>query len=346
MSKVLTLSLRPQNLDELIGQDEIVKTLKNQFESGRIPHFFIISGASGTGKTTLSRILALMLQEPERYKAGAKAESKTISYSDIKKYDIREINASDKNGIDDIRNMIENMKMKPFQPSIAKIFILDEAHQLTTPAQNALLAAAEDTPDHVYFIFCTNQITKLLATLKRRAYIIDTNTLEPSDIGTLLQNAKDKTKSDRDMAPLEEVLITFDITSPGFILQAAEKYINGAEPLNCISSSVSNLDTQSLCRLVLKGIWKDIVPVLKNVKKEDIFMVRNCVLGYLKSTLLGTLDKKASGIAQAIKIIGESPLDDLPMFLANICLACDKINPPKVLVPKAATSVVNAKEAK
>lgn len=328
-NKILSLSLRPRNLNEFIGQDEVTKTLKTQFESGRVPHFFIISGDSGSGKTSLSRVIALLLQEPNKKRKGW-YEEPTIPYSDIKKYDIKEINASDKNGIDDIRSIIEMLKMKPFKPSVVKVYILDEAHQLTTAAQNALLAALEDPPEHVYFIFCTNTITKLLATLKRRAYIIYTKTLDTNEVNSLLQVAKERTNSSKDMKPLEEVLNTFDISSPGLVIQAAEKYINGTEVHNCISSNtLGTLDTFSLCKLITTGVWKNVAPVLKDAKKEDIFMIRNCVLGYLKTVLLGSTDKKATGFAQAIKVIGESPLDDLPMFLACICLACDKITASK-----------------
>ena len=131
---MLIHKLRPKNFKEMVGQDSVIEALEKQFESGRIPHFFLISGPSGTGKTTLSRILALKLQNAPEIDA-------------LSKYDISEINASDKNGVDDIRDLITNIKYRPLT-SKAKIIIMDEAHQLTTAAQNALLKVTEDIPDY------------------------------------------------------------------------------------------------------------------------------------------------------------------------------------------------------
>jgi DNA polymerase-3 subunit gamma/tau len=110
-------SLRPNNLNDMIGWNN---DLKNMFESGRIPHFFLIKGSTGTGKTTISRIISRMLQ----YK-----KLEDIDYGvPLGNYDITEINAADKNGVDDIRELIEKIKYKPHEPSLSKVIIMDEAH--------------------------------------------------------------------------------------------------------------------------------------------------------------------------------------------------------------------------
>lgn len=339
---MLTNLLRPKKLENVIGQDEIVLSLKKQFDSGRIPHFFIIYGASGTGKTTLSRIIAMMLQKAENMD--------TINYS---KYDIKEINAADKNGIDDIRALIDNSVYKPYSPSIAKVVIMDEAHQLTTQAQNTLLKLTEDPPEHMYYIFCTTNLVKIIAALKRRAYIINTKGLKKEDVMKLLKYANGynlytqganksesredwysieesqkemyikKAETEHSVVSLYESLIKYDIDSPGLILQAAEKYFNGSEPDDCIfNTSNDSLDTLKLCNLVSKGDWKGSANILKDAKKEDIIMVRNCVLGYLKTILLKSESEKALNIAKAIKTMSEYT-DDLPTFLAYVCIGCE-----------------------
>lgn len=333
---MLIHSLRPKKLDNVIGQDEIVLSIKKQFDSGRIPNFFIIYGSPGTGKTTLSRIIALMLQKaPEGALIG--------------KYDIKEINAADKNGIDDVRALIDNSAYKPYAPSIAKVVIMDEAHQLTTQAQNTLLKLTEDPPKYMYYIFCTTNLVKIIAALKRRAYIINTKGINKESTMKLLRYAngynlytKEATskvwdtldESEQDpyikkadsvlsMVPLCDSLIKYDIDSPGLILQATEKYINGSSPEDSIFNTSNNtLDTFKLCNLVSKGDWKGSANIMTIMKKEDIFMVRNCVLGYLKTILLKSESEKALNIAKAIKAISEY-CDELPTFMAYVCIGCE-----------------------
>lgn len=314
-TKVLSVSMRPNKLDDIIGQDDIIKLIKSQFESGRVPHFFLIVGVPGSGKTSLARIIAMMLQTENPLKDKIDTS--------ISKYDIKEINASDKNGVDDVRELLENIRYKPLAPSLNKVVIFDEAHQLTTQAQNALLKDTEDAPEHVYFIFCTSNDSKILATLKRRAYIINTHGINQESIHKLLLIAKKKANFKEDTQELEEALIENDINSPGLILQAAEKYFNGLDIMDCIygTNSENGIDTKKICQLMSKGDWKSLSPILKTMTKEDIVMVRNCTLGYFKVILLNSGSIK---IAKAIKIISEE-VYDLPVFLANLCIACDTI---------------------
>lgn len=316
--KILSISLRPNKLDDIIGQDDIIKTIKSQFESERIPHFYLITGNIGSGKTTLARILAIMLQNEDKTKIDY-----TISPS---KYDISEINASDKNGVEDMRELLERVKYKPIYPSIAKIVILDEAHMLTQQAQNVLLKITEDTPKDVYFIFCTNNDSKILPALRRRACIIQTHGIDNEGIHKLLLLAKNEAEYKKDISELEESLINFEINSPGLILQTAEKYFSGADITSCLFNTTSTtVDTKKLCEYVLKGKWKEVQEILKTVKKEDIVIIKIYILNYLKSCLLKTESLNTSiSIAKAIKIINEECYD-LPLFCANLRLACNEI---------------------
>jgi DNA polymerase III subunit gamma/tau len=296
---MLNITQRPKELNELIGQDSIVNAIEAQFKSGRVPHFYLISGASGTGKTTLSRILARKID---------------------KDADIFEINASDKNGVDDIRSLIESSKNKSIK-SKPKVIIMDEAHQLTSAAQAALLKPTEDTPEHIYYIFCTSNPAKIDKQIKRRAYEIRMNEFDPVSIRILLESLKQKVSSGLAIEPLLESLIKFEITSPGFIVQAADKYFNGVSADSCIivGGTSSNIDTKKLCQSVAKGSWKDSADILSLIKKEDIIMIRAMILGYLKAILLKSSGEKALKISKAITTIGTYS-DDLPVFLANICL--------------------------
>jgi len=118
--------MRPKTLQECVGQDELVKALEYQFSVNRIPHFYIVHGPIGAGKTTFARILALALQ------MGPKEEEPFVipdeMWAKYKKYDIKEMNAANQNGIDDIRALVESMRYQPIAPSKCKVVILDEAH--------------------------------------------------------------------------------------------------------------------------------------------------------------------------------------------------------------------------
>lgn len=327
--RVLALSMRPKSLNELVGQDALIETLNSQFLSNRIPHFFIISGFPGAGKTTLARIIAMILQSPNQFSESIK-NLDDLPWKDYKKLDIHEINAANKNGIDDVRQIVEMMKYQPMAPSRAKIVILDEAHQLTTPAQNALLTETEDVAKHVYYIFCTSALTKILPALQRRAYIISPKPLSSDCVIELLAKAKERIGFTETICPLEEALKLHDIRSPGLVLQAAERFFSGMSAQDSVLSSAENtsLDTMAICRAAAKGDWKICSNLMKDITKSDVVMMRSCLLGYMKTIILKSVGPKAINIAKAMQIIASAPLDEivaLPAFISALCLACEKI---------------------
>jgi nicotinamide riboside kinase len=294
-----------------------------QWESNRIPHFIIISGSVGTGKTTLARILATSIQTKQLQ------IEKTVQTT---KYEIEEINAANRNGIDEIRQLSEKMKYKPMYPSTAKVVIMDEAHQLTTAAQNALITETEDTLDHVFYIFCTSAINKIIPALKRRAFIINPTSLNEMDIKLLLDKSLQFIGKQLDTTELIESLLMFEISSPGIILQCLERFISGdsaKDSVTLISTDSSKVDSMLLCRSISKGDWDESRKQLVNVTKNDVFMLKCCVLGYLKTILVKCNGPKAILLAKAVNHITNSSNDDqfcLSSFFSNVCLACAEIN--------------------
>src|SRR5258706_3572213 len=165
---VLYRKYRPQNFSEIIGQEHIVQTLTNSINSGAISHAYLFSGPRGSGKTTMARIFAKAVNCEA--KSGAKPCNKCNSCLEImasKSMDLIEIDAASHTGVDDVRELIDGIKFAPVS-SKYKIFIIDECHQLSKSASNALLKTLEEPPAHAIFLLATTEAHKMLPTITSR----------------------------------------------------------------------------------------------------------------------------------------------------------------------------------
>ena len=168
MYQVIARKYRPQSFGELIGQEHVQKTLSNAIASNRLAHGYIFSGQRGTGKTTVARILARCLNcvhGPTATPCGVCSSCVEIAAGNS--VDVIEIDAASNRGINEMREVRENVRYRPARDRY-KVFIIDEAHQITKEAFNALLKTLEEPPDWVVFILCTTEAHEIPNTIASR----------------------------------------------------------------------------------------------------------------------------------------------------------------------------------
>ncbi|MCR9072312.1 MAG: DNA polymerase III subunit gamma/tau [Alphaproteobacteria bacterium] len=187
--RVLARKYRPQTFDDLMGQDALVRTLRNAFEQNRVHHAFVLTGVRGVGKTTTARIIAKGLNclgpdgtgGPTMRPCGVCDNCRAIA--EDRHVDVLEMDAASHTGVDDVRELIENVRYRPVAGRY-KVYIVDEVHMLSKNAFNALLKTLEEPPEHAKFIFATTEIRKVPITVLSRCQRFD---LRRIDISLLVE---------------------------------------------------------------------------------------------------------------------------------------------------------------
>lgn len=187
MYKALYRKWRPMTFDDVISQQHITDTLKNQITSGKTAHAYLFTGSRGTGKTTCARILAKAVNCPNMKNGNPCLECDICRDAENGSLtDIIEIDAASNNGVDDIRELRDGAVYTPERGS-HKIYIIDEVHMLSTSAFNALLKIMEEPPSYVMFILATTEIHKVPATIASRCQRYDFRRIRPQDIASRLE---------------------------------------------------------------------------------------------------------------------------------------------------------------
>jgi len=196
MSLVLYRKYRPQTFSEIIGQEHVVKTLTNAISSGMISHAYLFAGPRGCGKTTIARLLAKAVNCQNRKNGEYEPCNRCSSCQEImegRSIDLIEIDAASHRGIDEVRELRDGIKFVPTK-SKYKVFILDEAHQLSKDAANALLKTLEEPPSHAIFVLATTEIHKMIPTIISRCQRFDFRKLTVPEIIKRLEFICEKEK--------------------------------------------------------------------------------------------------------------------------------------------------------
>jgi DNA polymerase-3 subunit gamma/tau len=272
---VLYRKYRPQTFKEIIGQEHIIQTLTNAISSGIISHAYLFSGPRGTGKTSIARLLAKAVncQDKKDYEPCNKCSS-CLEINQGKAIDLIEIDAASHRGIDEIRELRDGIKFAPTQLKY-KVFILDESHQLSKDAANALLKTLEEPPAHAIFILATTEIHKMIPTIVSRCQRFDFRKLKVPEIIKRLEIISKKEKVNIEKAALEII---------------------------ALSSSGSIRDAESLLDQVLT--FSGTMGKNKEIKAEDIKDLLGIVDINLVAQLVDFIFKKKE--AQAIEFLNQN----------------------------------------
>ncbi len=203
---VLARKYRPQTFNDLVGQEQVSRTLQNALTTGRVAHAYLFSGPRGVGKTTAARLLAMALSclaDDIGQRPCGKCQN-CLEIQSGQAVDVIEVDGASNRGIDDIRDLRETVKYLPAK-SRYKVYIIDEVHALTGNAFNALLKTLEEPPAHVVFIFATTETHKVLPTILSRCQRYDFRRIRVEDITRRLKEVAEMEKIEADPAALEVI---------------------------------------------------------------------------------------------------------------------------------------------
>jgi DNA polymerase-3 subunit gamma/tau len=261
--RVLARKYRPSDFSSLIGQEPMVRTLTNAFSSGRIAQAWMLTGVRGVGKTTTARILARALNYKTAEIDQPSVELTTLgehckAIMDGRHVDVIEMDAASHTGIDDIRDIIEQVRYAPVSARY-KVYIIDEVHMLSTQAFNGLLKTLEEPPPHVKFIFATTEIRKVPITILSRCQRFD---LRRVDAGTLTANL-------RNIADLEQIEVDDDALA--MIARAAEGSVRDAQSIldQAIAHGAGKVTAEAVRAMLGLADRARIVDLFEHVMKGD-----------------------------------------------------------------------------
>jgi DNA polymerase-3 subunit gamma/tau len=262
---VIARKYRPKSFDDLIGQEAMVRTLKNAFATGRIAHAFMLTGVRGVGKTTTARLLARALN----YESATVREPSVTALAEEGRHcraivegrhmDVLELDAASRSKVDEMRELLDGVRYAPVDARY-KVYIIDEVHMLSTQSFNALLKTLEEPPPHAKFIFATTEIRKVPVTILSRCQRFDLRRVEPEVIARNLEQ----------IAEREGVRIEADAIA--LVARAAEGSVRDAQSL--LDQALVQVEAGGQ---VTQAVVRDMLGLADRAQTIDLF--EKCVRG-------------------------------------------------------------------
>jgi DNA polymerase III subunit gamma/tau len=325
---VLARKYRPQRFSEVIGQEHVTRTLQNAIEQGRTAHGYIFSGHRGIGKTTVARILAMSLNCRSKDKPVAEPCGVCESCTEIRagnSVDVIEIDAATNRGIDEIRELREAARYRPARDRF-KIYILDEAHQITDAAFNALLKTLEEPPEHIVFMLATTQPEDIPQTIRSRCQHFSFRAVKFDDIVSQLRDlvTREKIKADDDALALlaeagdgsmRDALSILDqaiASSSGALTADSVRNLVGAAPAHILEEvmrAVSEGASDEILRQVDHLISEGHSPT--HFARQMVRFLRNATVAKIAgkdSSLLQISSEERERVARVVDMFSEEDL--------------------------------------
>lgn len=299
MSLSLYRKYRPLTFSDVIGQGHIVQTLSNAIKHGRIGHAYLFTGPRGTGKTTLARIFARAVncEKPEGADPCLVCET-CKSISDGKSLDIFEIDAASTTGVDNIRELRENVKFPPTHAKY-KIYIIDEVHMLSTGAFNALLKTLEEPPLHVIFILATTEIHKVPETIISRCQRYDFTRLPVDNIVKKLSliAKSEQTRIEKDALEMIAIAAEGGMRDAESLLSQVMSLENKNITAKEVAEILGTTQRQSLellAKFLLEKKTTEALALINKLSQDgyDLEVFNKSFLNYLRQIMLVSVDEK------------------------------------------------------
>lgn len=306
MQKTLYRKYRPSNLNEIYGQKEIVKILKNQTENDKISHAYIFSGPKGSGKTSMAKIFAKIINCEKEEKPCNVCVSCTQNNRGTN-VDILEIDAASNNGVDEVRELKSKVNLVP-NYSKYKVYIIDEVHMMTTSAFNALLKVLEEPPVHAIFILATTDFKKIPATIISRCQVLEFKKIEPIEIENNLKRIAEieNIKISKEAIELISKIASGSMRDAIGMLDQCSNFSEEVDITKVfqITGTVSEKELENIVFLISIGEYKKIYEHIKSYIDEGknlIFITEN-LMSIHKRMILENLEiEKTSDLLIKIK---------------------------------------------